>query len=602
MRVLGLASDFHDSSAALVIDGKLVAAAAEERFTRNKHDSHFPKFASDFCLEKGGVKAEELDLVVFYEQPFTKWVRVLESSLRDWPHSRSEFVESQSEWLGKKLWTKALLSQRLQLPMAKIAEVEHHRSHLVQAFVGSPFSSAAVLTVDAVGERSTASMAMASWKEERLHLEELGKMEFPHSLGLFYSAVTAFLGFQPMNDECSVMALAAFGRPTYCEEFRKILRLEENGFWTVSDDFLHFDQFLSAPWTKKFTDLLGSPRVPGSALSFSSLSHTLPNRGDMHWADVAASAQLVLEDALLHSARFLRKVSGEENLCFAGGVALNCVANTRLAKESGFKQMHIPIEPGDSGASIGAAFAGYFERCPSAKQTEPYSVYLGDSGRSVEEMVAAIDVPHSWEYQRLGTARDTRHWAWEKIQSPAERAVYLANELKSNKVVGLFQGRFELGPRALGHRSILFRSDSLVLAERVSKEIKERASFRPYALSLLAEDAEELLDLSRLPVDANLLRWMQLAVPVNASAREALIGGAHVDGTTRPQLVGVGDDAFFYALLRETKKLIGYGALVNTSMNESGYPLVGSSEEALLFFARTSLDILVIDDLVVRKV
>ena len=209
MRVLGLASDFHDSSAALVVDGRLVAAAAEERFTRNKHDSNFPKFSSEFCLREGGIKTEDLDLVVFYEKPFTKWVRVLESSLKNWPHSRREFVESQSEWLGKKLWTKAILSQRLKLSPAKILEVEHHQSHLVQAFVGSPFASAAVLTVDAVGERSTASMAKAAWKGERLEVQELARAEFPHSLGLFYSAITAFLGFRPMNDECSVMALAA---------------------------------------------------------------------------------------------------------------------------------------------------------------------------------------------------------------------------------------------------------------------------------------------------------------------------------------------------------------------------------------------------------
>lgn len=595
MKVLGLSSDFHDSSAALVVDGRLVASAAEERFTRNKHDSSFPRFATEFCLAEAGIAAKDLDLVVFYEKPFRKWMRVLDSSLSAWPRSRAEFVESQGEWLGKKLWTKALLAKRLGLPAAKILEVEHHQSHLAQAFVGSGFSSATVLTVDAVGENSTAAMAKASWKGDRLVIEEIGHAVFPHSLGLFYSAITAFLGFKPMNDECSVMALAAFGKPIFTEDFRRVLRLESNGFWSIDASYLRFDQFLSAPWTEKFTDLLGQPRRAEDTISLSSLRASPLSLECRHWANLAASAQLVLEEALLHSVSFLKDKTGEQNLCLAGGVALNCVANTRILRESGMA-LHIPVEPGDGGASIGAAFLGYYSRAANPSRAHAYSIYQGATGNDPEPMLSEIDIEHSWEYQKMGAVKDERRWAWERT---AEAAVKAAEALAEGKVVGLFQGRFELGPRALGNRSILFRPDRLDLAERVSREIKDRAPYRPYALSLLAEEAEELLDLGN-GEKSRPHHWMQLALPVKDPA--SLRAGTHIDGTTRPQLVAKKENSFFHSLLSEVKARTGKGALVNTSMNESGYPLVGSSEEALLLFARTSLDVLVIDDLVIRKV
>lgn len=594
MKVLGLSSDFHDSSAALVVDGSLVASAAEERFTRNKHDSSFPRFATEFCLASAGIEARDLDLVVFYEKPFQKWIRVLDSSLAAWPRSRAEFVESQGEWLGKKLWTKALLAKRLGIPAAKIIEVEHHHSHLVQAFVGSGFSSAAILTVDAVGENSTAAMARASWKEDRLEIEELGRAVFPHSLGLFYSAITAFLGFKPMNDECSVMALAAFGKPIFAEDFRRVIRLEENGFWSLDTGYLSFDRFLSAPWTEKFTDLLGQPRDGEERLSFSSLRDGHHSPEERHWANIAASAQLVLEEALLHSVSTLKEKTGEQNLCLAGGVALNCVANTRIAKEGGMS-LHIPVEPGDGGASIGAAFAGYYAHAENPSRAHAYSVYQGSEGNDIEPMLAEIDVEHSWEYQRMGSAKDERRWKWERT---ARAAALAAEAVSQGKVVGLFQGRFELGPRALGNRSILFRPDQVEIAERVSREIKDRAPYRPYAISMMAEEAGELLELPR--EIGRPLHWMQLALPVRNPA--SLRAGVHTDGTTRPQLVAKKENPFFHTLLSEVKSRTGKGAVVNTSMNESGYPLVGSSEEALLLFARTSLDVLVLDDLVIRKV
>lgn len=601
MKILGLSSDFHDSSAALVVDGRLVAASAEERFTRNKHDSHFPALAIRHCLGEGGLAARDLDLVVFYERPFRKWVRVLESSVADWPRSPGEFVESQSEWLGKKLWTRALLSQRLELGIERIREVDHHFSHLVQSFVGSPFESASVLTVDAVGERSTASMGEARWRGGRLEIESLAHAEYPHSLGLFYSAMTAFLGFRPMNDECTVMALAAFGKPVYAPQLRKALREREDGFWEIHPEYLQFDRFLHAPWTDSFTALLGKPRDPSEPLGFSSFRAHGPSATEAHWANIAASAQLVLEEGLLHSVRALLRKTGNRNLCLAGGVALNCVANSRLLRESGIAALHVPVEPGDGGASIGAAFAGYYDSPAPTGKAPAYPVYLGAAGNDIGPMTESIDVEHSWEYQKLGAPADLRAWRREKISSPSDRAALLARKIADGEVVGLYQGRSELGPRALGHRSVLFRADSTAIAERVSRGIKDRSAYRPYALALLEEDAAELLDLGGLDPRARPLHWMQLALPIQESQRARLAAGAHIDGTTRPQLVGPGDDPFFHALLLELKRRTGLGALINTSMNESGYPMVGAAEEALLFFARTSLDALMVDDFLVWR-
>jgi carbamoyltransferase len=259
-------------------------------------------------------------------------------------------------------------------------------------------------------------------------------------------------------------------------------------------------------------------------------------------------------------------------------------------------KLHIPVEPGDGGASIGAAFAGYYARAEKPARAHGYSIYQGGTGNDIEPMLAKIDVEHSREYQKMGAVKDERHWQWKRTPEAASAA---AEAVAEGKVVGLFQGRFELGPRALGNRSILFRPDRVDVAERVSREIKDRAPYRPYALSMMAEEASELLELEGLEASRP-LHWMQLAVPARDPA--SLRAGVHTDGTTRPQLVAKKENPFFHSLLSEVKTRTGRGTVVNTSMNESGYPLVGSAEEALLLFARTSLDILVIDDLVIRKV
>lgn len=431
---------------------------------------------------------------------------------------------------------------------------------------------------------------------------------------LFYSAMTAFLGFKPMNDECTTMALAAFGRPLFEAELDRVIYASEDGFWRIDARYLDFDRFLEAPWTDTFVEIFGPARDPRRSLGWSSLEKIEPSESDRHWADFAASVQAVFEKLLLHSARSLREKSGESKLCLAGGAALNCVGNARLAKDSGFRELFVPVEPGDGGAAIGAAFAGHYLAAPGARAsdrvsvgapTHSYSVYMGQAHEFDPSWIECIDVPHSWEYRKMGAPLDARVWQVER-GTPGGLVRRVAELIEAGQVVAVARERFELGPRALGNRSILFRPDSVELALRVSERIKDRAAYRPYALALLPLEAAEHLEFEEegmpLQVDATMMRWMQLAVRVKASSHAKLRAGLHADGTTRPQVVVREENPFFHDVLVEVKKRTGLGAVVNTSLNEAGYPLVNTPEEAMLLFARTTLDAIVIGDVLVKKV
>lgn len=600
MRVLGLAFDFHDASAALIEDGQVIAAAAEERFSRNKHDAHFPRMAIDFCLEKGNTRAEDLDAVVLYEDPAKKWWRILRSNFQNYPAHAGEFIESQRAWLGKKLWAEALVTAKLGIPAEKLHKVGHHESHAAQAFLGSGFASSAVLTIDAVGETTTTGIFRASWgADARPIFEKVLEVEYPHSLGLFYSAMTAFLGFKPMNDECTLMALAAFGRPIHLAKLRRVVRATPEGF-ELFPGYFNFDRFLSAPWEPALVELLGAPRA-GEPLSFSSLEDRAVSVEEQRFADLAASVQALFEELVLHLANLAAQRTGEKNLCYAGGAALNCVANTRLLRESGFARVHIPVEPGDGGASVGAALLGYYRLAPAPAATRPYPVGLGarPAAAALEDLLERLDLPHLLEYRKLGSTETRDRWHWER-RTAETLASAIAAHVMQGRVVALMNEGFELGPRALGHRSILFRPDDPALALRVSREIKDRAPFRPYALSMTEEAAEELLEQDGLRGQKP-LEWMQLAVAVRAERRASVRAGLHRDGTTRPQVVQPTSNKLLHAILDASRRAGGTGALINTSFNEAGYPIVGTPIEALHFFARTAIDVLVVGDLIIEK-
>ena len=608
MNILGVSAFYHDSSAALVSNGKVLAAAAEERFTRQKHDSNFPQFAVDFCLREAGLPAQELDHIVFYEEPHTKFTRVLTSALAPFPFSRSAFVRSMKSWIGEKLWTKNDISKRLDVHPRKIEFAQHHLSHAAQAFVGSSFDQAAILTVDAVGEWASTSLFTGSWNGN-LNLKRLEVIPYPHSLGLLYSVFTAFIGFRPNDGECSTMALATFGKPIYADQIRKIIRIHQDGTYSLDQSYFNFNQFGAIPYSRKFIKVFGQSRSFKDKLPYDTLvtAGTTPeqaNPNHQRYADIASSVQLVLEEALLALLDRLYKLTGMKKLCMAGGVALNCVANSRILRESKFEKIYIPPDPGDGGAALGAAFYSYFSKKSTFGPALSVTPYLGKSYDTVRdaEMLAHVDpddwIPHRMEGcpQAPGLKLDIKHH-----QSFEEVVTCAVDDLTKGRVVGWVQGRFENGPRALGNRSLLLDPRNLKAAKRMSAAVKSRAPFRPYAFAVPEEAAGIYLHINEtLPSTA---RWMQMVAEVKEDKVEEVAAAVHIDGTTRPQVCSRAENPRFHKLLSAFGQATGSGgALLNTSFNESGYPIVSSPAEALLVFARTNMDTIIINNLVVRKV
>ncbi len=580
MRTLGVSFGYHDATAALVAGDRLWMAS-EERYSRLKHDPNLPRRSIAACLGAAGMTAGELDAVVYYEEPHAKFARVLVSTLAAFPWSAGRFAKSARDWVGERLWSVEQLAIALDLPASRVQTAAHHQSHAAQAFLGSPFSEAAILTLDAVGEWTCTSIARGHADGR---VEVLASWDYPHSLGLFYAAFTGFLGFRPNDGECSTMALARFGQPTRADDVRRVLQVSPAGDYALADGFLDLTAE-TVPYTRRFLDLFGEPRDPRRPLPFDALGDETAPPDARRWADLAASVQLVLEEAVLALARRAKRETGLDRLCLAGGVALNCVANARLCREGPFTEIYIPPDPGDGGAAFGAAMTGH-------KSRVAYTPFCGptvDTGPALD-LLPHLDV-HEWTG---GTRGDEVRLHVERPAHPETLVARVVERLGQGEVVGWFQGGMESGPRALGQRSILFDPRRVDLARRVSTEVKARAPFRPYALSVAEDDAAELLE------GASPLRgWMQVAAPVRDPAR--VRAGVHIDGTTRPQVCRRDENPLYHDLLRAWVAESGAPALLNTSMNGRGHPIVDGPFEALAFFARSRLDCLVLGDTILHK-
>lgn len=602
--VLGVSAHFHDASAALVVDGEIVAAAAEERFTRLKHDSNFPRLAIEFCLQQGGLAARQLDAVVFYEDPSLKFTRVVASTLAGFPRSRSPFVSAMKDWLTSKLWLRDQISRELDIHPRKIRFVRHHDSHMAQAFLASPFDEAAILTMDAVGEWTSTAIGHGDRRAPD-PVRALDQVDYPHSLGLAYAAFTAFLGFRPNDAEASTMALAAFGRPRYAAELRRIIRAAGDGLYQVDSRFFSFLSSDFRLFTPEFVRIFGPPRDFRSELPFDCLEDApepLPaGVPAQRFADLAASVQLVLEEVALALAERAWRRTGSSRLCIAGGVALNAVANSKVIERSPFQEVFIPPDPGDGGAALGAALLEYSRRWGDLR---PLAVTprLGKSFHedSPAPLLREID-PADWApFVAQGCAlchqEDLETVAFD---SSDELIDVVTGELLAGSIVGWVQGRFELGPRALGNRSIFVDPRNIPAVKRLSSRVKQRARFRPYALSIREEDVPLCFDFSGgIPHCA---RWMQMVKRVRTEAAPLVRGAMHCDGTTRLQVCAAQDNPRFHHLLSAFGERRGLGALLNTSFNEAGYPMVASPAEALLMFARTEMDVLVVDNFMVTR-
>ena len=591
MDILGISCYFHDAAAALVRDGQLIAAAEEERFTRKKHDYEFPQRAIDFCLRTGGIRAADLDYVVFFEKPFLKFERLLLSSMQTFPRSHRVFREAMVTWLGDKLWIKHLIEKRLGVPPPKILFSEHHLSHGASAFFCSPFEEAAILTVDGVGEWTTASLGVGKGTTIKLFKE----IRFPHSLGLLYSAFTAFLGFEVNEGEYKVMGMAPFGKPRYIDKVHKLIRLWNDGSFELNMDYFSFHCSTDRTFNGRFEHLFGPSRDPQArfftpASGYPSYFGERPRdyeglgKQNQHYADVAASIQAVTEEVLLKMAHYVHQETGLKKLCMAGGVALNSVANGKILRETPFEEIYVQPSAGDGGGAVGAALYGYHSVLGRPRKFVMEHAYWGEehSPGSIEEFLKGNGI----RYQRIDHE--------EKLISQ------VVDRLQAGKVIGWSQGRFEWGPRALGNRSILADPRRADMKDLVNVKIKFREPFRPFAPSVLAEAAERYFVLPEAERHYP-ARFMLYVADVKEEKRDVIPAVTHVDGTGRLQTVGKEQSPRYYRLIESFGQATGVPVLLNTSFNLKGEPIVNTPQEAFHTFTQSEMDILVLGDYVIEK-
>ena len=571
MRILGISAHYHDSAAALLVDGQPSCAAQEERFSRRKNDAAFPLRAIEWCLEHAGLAPEQLDAVVFYEKPMLKFDRVLTSMLRAFPRSARAFPHAMRNLLGEKIWVKGLITSQLGVPSKKVFFTEHHEAHAAAAFLTAPVERAAILTADGVGEWATLTLGRGEVRDGRVAIDLLRELRFPHSLGMLYSTFTAYLGFSVNEGESKVMGLAAYGKPRFAGQVWKMVRRLDAGAFALELPYFEFHGSARRSFSNRFVELLGPPREPHQPLD-----PATPEGA--RYADVAASVQLVLEELLLGIALELRRETGLPDLCLGGGVALNGVANARLLREAGFERVFVPSAPGDAGCALGAAL--YLDRVYFQQPHAP----LPDHPFWGPEAVPA-------DLARIA----------EEDGLPLEKADVesVARELHQGRIVGWLEGRTELGPRALGSRSILAAPQDAGMRDVLNRSIKYREEFRPFAPAVPVEDADRYFE---LPAGgARLSRFMSGVFPVRPEHRARLAAVTHVDGTARVQAVDREMAPRFHALLRAYGALSGIPVLLNTSFNLAGEPIVNRAVEGYSTFRRSGIDVLVCGDHLVRK-
>ncbi len=592
MRILGISAFYHDSAAALIEDGKIVAAAQEERFTRNKQDAGFPHNAVMFCLERAGVRLEDIDFVAFYDKPFLKFERLLETYLSFAPRGFASFRMAMPVWLREKLFQKDLLSKELKKHGAdfdwknRLLFAEHHQSHAASAFYPSPFEEAAVLTMDGVGEWTTASVAIGSGNR----LDVVKEIHFPHSLGLLYSAFTYYTGFRVNSGEYKVMGLAPYGEPKYVQRILDhLIDLKDDGSFRLDQSY--FDYCTGLTMTNgKFDELFGGPaRKPDELLT-------------QRHMDLAASVQAVTEEVMLRNARHLAAETGLKNLCLAGGVALNCVANGKILRDGSFDNIWIQPAAGDAGGALGAAYCAYHQHKGAPRAVD---------GR--DKMQGAYLGPEYSQAEIEGRLRAAG--AIFTVMSDDETTQATAQALAQEKAVGWFQGRMEFGPRALGGRTIMGDARSPSMQKTLNLKVKYRESFRPFAPSVLREDVADWFDMDTdspyMLLVADVLEKRRRKM---SAAEQGLFGidklnivrsdipaVTHVDYSARVQTVHADTNPRYHAVISKFKELTGCPVIVNTSFNVRGEPIVCTPEDAFRCFMGTEIEILVIGNCWLEK-
>jgi len=568
MNILGISAHYHDSAAALIVDGVPVSAIQEERLSRHKGDAAFPLLAIQSCLQHAGIEPDELDAVVFYERPMLKFDRILTCALRAFPRSWRAFPKAMKNSLGEKVWMRGIISSHLGVPGGKVLFTEHHQSHAAAAFLTAPTRRAAIMTADAVGEWATLSVGDGERVPNGLTtIRRFREIRFPHSLGMLYSTFTAYLGFKVNEDEYKVMGLAAYGQPTLVEQVRKLIRRTPDGAFALDLNYFEFHTTAERSYSSRFVELLGPPRNPYEPID-------LDTSEGQRFADCAASVQRVLEDTLVELARALHQETGLPDLCLGGGVALNGVANARLLAESGFERVFVPPAPGDAGCAIGSAL--YCDR-----------IHFGNPDRDLPDHPFWGPSADGSELARL--AREDGHFVQECHDSALIDQI--ADDLAADRIVGWMEGALEFGPRALGHRSILASPHTTEMRDRLNREIKYREQFRPFAPVVSIEAAARYFDISL--AGTRLARFMSGVFPVRAEWRSRLQAITHVDGTARVQVLERTMVPRLHALLEAYGQRTGIPVLLNTSFNLAGEPIVNRAVEGYSTFLRSKIDVLV---------
>jgi carbamoyltransferase len=580
--ILGLSAFYHDAAAALLRDGEIIAAAQEERFSRRKNDERFPGQAVAYCLKEAGLEQGELDAVVFYDKPITKFARMLETFLAVAPWGFRSFVEVIPSWLAEKLNLRQTIREALP-GLAKSCPIlftEHHQAHAASAFYPSPFSEAAILTIDGVGEYATTTLSSGAGDV----IEVLKEMRFPHSLGLLYSAFTAYCGFRVNSGEYKLMGLAPYGEPVYAQRiFDELLDLKADGSFRLNLDYFSF-LYRFRMTNERFDQLFeGPPRAPEAPL-------------EQRHLNVARSVQVVTEEIVLRLARHAREVTGQRHLCMAGGVALNCVANGKILREKIFDRIWIQPAAGDSGAALGAALAVWHAQKPASENPR-----LGRKPLAGDSMKGSLLGPHFSDAEIEKALRESGA-VFERLND-AQWLEQVAEHLAREKVVGWVQGRMEFGPRALGNRSILGDPRSPRMQSMMNLKVKFRESFRPFAPVVRAERVGEYFEMEGESP------YMLLVAPVREALRRSSKGRGldrlkevrstlpavtHVDYSARIQTVSREQNELLYRLLEAFEQKTGCGVLVNTSFNVRGEPIVCTPADAYRCFLRTEMDYLVI--------
>jgi carbamoyltransferase len=588
--ILGISAFYHDSAAALVVDGQVVAAAQEERFTRKKHDDRFPIRAIQYCLKEAGLEPEELDYIGFYDKPLVKFERLLETYLAYAPRGFRSFLLAMPVWLGQKLYLPREISRGLGIASGRrYIFPEHHESHAASAFFPSPFEEAAILTLDGVGEWATASYGCGRGNR----IEVTHELRFPHSLGLLYSAFTYYCGFKVNSGEYKLMGLAPYGEPTYADEIRaKLIDLKDDGSFRMDMSYFNYCQGLTMTSEKFHRMFGGPPRPPESPL-------------EQRHMDIAASIQVVTEEIMLRMARHVHRQTGMRNLCLAGGVALNCVGNGRILREGPFENLWIQPAAGDAGGALGTALFIWHQLLDKPRKANPADSQQGSL------------LGPRYSDAEIRTFLESRGVRFHHLADDAALCDYVSDLLVQEKVVGWFQGRMEFGPRALGSRSIIGDARSRAMQSVMNLKIKFRESFRPFAPSVLAEETSEYFEMAP-GVESP---YMLLVAPVQTSKRSLLDGEdsrakgldrlklrrseipavTHVDYSARVQTVDAERHGRYYRLIKAFEAKTSCPVIVNTSFNVRGEPIVCTPEDAYRCFLATNMDALVLENFVLLK-